>query len=61
MEETPIIPKDNEQALPSEEMLNTDPVETIMDAVPEDKKKEVAKAITMKNKKGSIDARPAKE
>ena len=48
MEETPIIQKDNEQVLPFDETLKMDPaIETILNAVPEDKKKEVVKAMTV--------------
>lgn len=48
MEESPIIPKENEQDLPLEEALKVDPaIETILEAVPDNKKKEVTKAMAI--------------
>lgn len=48
MEESPVIPEENEQNLLSEEALKQDPaIKAILDAVPDEKKKEVVKAITV--------------
>lgn len=48
MEETPIIPNENEQELASGKQMPIDPaIEAILNAVPDDKKEEAIKAISV--------------